>query len=186
MSQKEQTNIIDACLNGKLSADQREALQRAMKAAATKDNAWKNIENKTNARRFTIGKTIRITLRYAAVLLPFLVIGIVWASDIKGFFIKQYEAITNHSAAQQTPQADMQADTISIQFEAADMQTIISDILAKYPQIKGVRGHITDDDSVLITTSFVNQSLDDIFEELNIHFDKKFALSDDGYLTISD
>ncbi|MBP5365938.1 MAG: FecR domain-containing protein [Bacteroidales bacterium] len=66
----------------------------------------------------------------------------------------------------------------------ASLGEVIEELLSFYTEIKGVRNNTTND-SVRVTTEFSNQSLRDVIEEINIHFEKKIVLSN-GYLTITD
>lgn len=66
----------------------------------------------------------------------------------------------------------------------ASLGEVIEELLSFYTEIKGVRNNATSD-SVRVTTEFSNQSLRDVIEEINIHFEKKIVLSN-GYLTITD
>ena len=185
MMLQEDNNLIDSCLNNNLTNKQKDSLQRAVKISASKDDVFKAITKESKPQKsLTIGRIVRTTMRYAAMLAPLLIIGIVWAGEIKSFFIKQYEIAVRSTTGDVAP-IDSKETAIVINFESASLQTVVDELINKYPQIKGVKGHVTDD-TVKITTTFVNQSLDEVFEELNIHFDKKIALSNDGYLTISD
>ncbi len=185
MTNKQQIDkFLDACQNDTLSAEQKAALKRALQMADMKVDAWKTVEQQCAKPHISVVQMLHRTMRYAAILLPFLVIGLVWAGDIRDFIVEHIEAVAHHNA----PKAAEAISTSSIatmQFEDANMQMVVDELLKSYPQIHGVRGNIVAD-TVRITTSFDNQTLDEVFEELNIHFDKKIALSDDGYLTISD
>lgn len=71
-------------------------------------------------------------------------------------------------------------------FSGASLTQVADEILSCYhEQLKGVRNMCHEVEPTLITTSFHNQSLESVIEELNMHFDKKISLSN-GYLTISD
>ncbi len=69
-------------------------------------------------------------------------------------------------------------------FKGAKLESIVEDLMAVYPEIKGVRGECNDD-STLVSTIFSHQPLGEVIDELNIHFDEKIAL-DNGFLVISD
>ncbi len=70
-------------------------------------------------------------------------------------------------------------------FRSASLRQVVDEMLTCYHgELNGVKFDCGED-TVLITTSFVDQSLESVVEELNLHFDKKLALHN-GYLTISD
>lgn len=70
-------------------------------------------------------------------------------------------------------------------FHSASLRQVVDEMLTCYHgQLRGVNFDC-DEDSVVITTSFENQSLESVIEELNMHFDKKLILHN-GYLTITD
>lgn len=72
-----------------------------------------------------------------------------------------------------------------MEFHAASLRQVVDEMLTCYHgQLRGV-SFDCDEDSVVITTSFENQSLESVVEELNMHFDKKLVLHN-GYLTITD
>lgn len=185
MTNKQQTDkFFEACQANKLSAEQREALKRALQMADAKDDAWRTVAQRCSKPRRSVGLVVRRAMRYAAILLPFLVIGLVWAGDIKGFIVEHIEAVAHRSTDGNAKIVDNNS-VVTMYFEDANMQMVVDELLKSYPQIRGVHGNMVAD-TVRITTSFENQTLSDVFEELNIHFDRKIALSDDGYLTISD
>lgn len=70
-------------------------------------------------------------------------------------------------------------------FHSASLRQVADEILTCYHgEVRGVNFNCAED-SVLITTSFVNQSIESVVEELNLHFDKNISLHN-GYLTITD
>ncbi len=70
-------------------------------------------------------------------------------------------------------------------FRSASLRQVADEILTCYHgEVRGVNFDCSED-SVLITTSFVNQSIESVIEELNLHFDKNISLHN-GYLTITD
>lgn len=72
-----------------------------------------------------------------------------------------------------------------MEFRSASLRQVVDEMLTCYHgQLRGV-SFDCDEDSVVITTSFENQSLESVVEELNMHFDKKLVLHN-GYLTITD
>lgn len=73
----------------------------------------------------------------------------------------------------------------SMEFRSASLRQVVDEMLTCYHgQLRGVSFNC-EEDSVVITTSFMDQSLESVVEELNLHFDKKLVLHN-GYLTISD
>ena len=72
----------------------------------------------------------------------------------------------------------------SLVFDNATIEEIAEKLLNYYPQICDVRIGGTHD-TTRVTTKFVRQPLDEVIEELNIHFNRKITLSE-GYLVISD
>lgn len=73
----------------------------------------------------------------------------------------------------------------SMEFRSASLRQVVDEMLTCYHgELRGVSFNCSED-SVVITTSFMNQSLESVVEELNMHFDKKIVLHN-GYLTISD
>lgn len=76
-------------------------------------------------------------------------------------------------------------DSREMVFHAASLQQVLQELMTCYHgELKGVRMNCRPD-STLITTSFKDQSLASVVEELNMHFDKNLSLRN-GYLTISD
>lgn len=72
-----------------------------------------------------------------------------------------------------------------MEFRSASLRQVVDEMLTCYHgQLRGV-SFDCGEDSVVITTSFENQSLESVVEELNMHFDKKLVLHN-GYLTITD
>ncbi len=70
-------------------------------------------------------------------------------------------------------------------FHKASLAQVVEELKTCYHgELKGVDFRCSAD-SVLITTSFKDQTLASVVEELNMHFDKKLTLHN-GYLTISD
>ena len=70
-------------------------------------------------------------------------------------------------------------------FHKASLAQVVEELKTCYHgELKGVEFRCSAD-SVLITTSFKDQTLASVVEELNMHFDKKLTLHN-GYLTISD
>ncbi len=69
-------------------------------------------------------------------------------------------------------------------FKQANLGSICEQLQRCFPQIKKIQYKVKDL-SVELTTSFKEQSLDEILQELEIHFDKKIAF-DGSTLTISD
>lgn len=68
-------------------------------------------------------------------------------------------------------------------FSQDSLPAITRTLESHYEEIKDVRMETRSD--VLISTTFRNQSISEVLEELEIHFDKKFQLKD-GVLIISD
>lgn len=76
-------------------------------------------------------------------------------------------------------------DARRMEFRSASLRQVVDEMLTCYHgELRGVRFEASED-TILITTSFVDQSLESVVDELNLHFDKKLALHN-GYLTISD
>lgn len=71
-----------------------------------------------------------------------------------------------------------------LEFRGATLTEVTEQLLDYYPEIRGIRGR-TDDEETLVTTTFEDTPLDEVIEELNIHFRKKIV-SDNGYVVISD
>ncbi len=70
-------------------------------------------------------------------------------------------------------------------FRSASLTQVLEELKTCYRgELKGVKMECSPD-SVLITTTFKDQTLASVVEELNMHFDKKLTLRN-GYLTISD
>ncbi len=74
--------------------------------------------------------------------------------------------------------------TQTLTFRGATLGSVIEKLYELYPEIKGIRGECNDD-STLLSTTFAHQPLDEVIDELNIHFDEKITL-DNGFLAISD
>lgn len=75
--------------------------------------------------------------------------------------------------------------TRDMTFRSASLAQVLEELKTCYHgELKGVVMACADD-SVLITTSFKDQTLESVVEELNMHFDKKLTLRN-GYLTVSD
>ncbi len=68
-------------------------------------------------------------------------------------------------------------------FSNSSLSTITKTLQQHYDEIDKI--NIQSETNVKVTTSFKNQTLSDVLEELEIHFDKKFQLKD-GVLKISD
>ncbi len=80
---------------------------------------------------------------------------------------------------------NVSVDLREMVFHAASLQQVLQELMTCYHgELKGVRMNCRPD-STLITTSFKDQSLSSVVEELNMHFDKNLSLRN-GYLTISD
>lgn len=71
-----------------------------------------------------------------------------------------------------------------IEFKNALLAGVAYELMSYYPEIKGIRGDLTAD-TTRVTTSFSHQQLQEVIEELNIHYNEKIAM-DNGFLTISD
>jgi len=71
-----------------------------------------------------------------------------------------------------------------LKFSNNTIDEVANSLALYFPEIKSVN-NISSKTAVKITTKFDNQSLDDIFKELQTHFNKKFELKE-GILTISD
>lgn len=72
-----------------------------------------------------------------------------------------------------------------MEFRSASLRQVVDELLTCYHgQLRGASFNCSED-TVVITTSFVDQPLESVVEELNLHFDKKIILHN-GYLTISD
>lgn len=71
-----------------------------------------------------------------------------------------------------------------IEFNSADIKEVGNILLMNYPQIKKIM-NLTAGDTTKVTTVFENQPFNEVLEELEIHFNKKFRFSN-GELTISD
>jgi len=165
-----------------MTDEQKKSVSRAVEIDARKMQTWNKVAKNTKTHS-SIG---RVMMRYAAMLVPLLIIGLVWASDIKALFANFGEnptATQNDSRAETKTEVDYQ--NLHIRFEAADLNTVTNTLMSVYPEIKGLRSNINDD-TIKVTTTFDNQSLKEVLEELNIHFGHNFALNSDGYLVISD
>jgi ferric-dicitrate binding protein FerR (iron transport regulator) len=71
-----------------------------------------------------------------------------------------------------------------LKFSNNTIDEVANSLALYFPEIKSVN-NVSSKTAVKITTKFDNQSLDDIFNELRTHFNKKFELKE-GILTISD
>lgn len=69
-------------------------------------------------------------------------------------------------------------------FNNSSLAEIIETLAANFQEIQTIN-YKASPSSVNVTTKFQNQSLESIFDELELHFNKKFELKD-GVLTISD
>jgi ferric-dicitrate binding protein FerR (iron transport regulator) len=69
-------------------------------------------------------------------------------------------------------------------FTQASIKEICAELKNTFPEIKELK-YTGKDEDIKVTTSFENQSLSEIIEELSIHFDKKIQF-DGSILTISD
>lgn len=70
-----------------------------------------------------------------------------------------------------------------IEFRAASLVGIAYELMSFYPEIKGVNLEGSND-TTLVTTTFEQQTLEEVISELNIHFNEKITL-DNGFLSIS-
>lgn len=183
MKQKQNINsLLESYLNGTMTPEQKKAVDRAREIDARKMQAWDNVAKSTKSHR-SIGK---IMMRYAAMLVPLLVIGLVWAGDIKAFLLHWGENSNRTETvapAIGATSADLQ--NMHIRFDRADLSTVTATLMTYYPEIKGLKSDVKDD-TIKVTTTFDHQSLNEVLEELNIHFGHNFALDSDGYLVISD
>ncbi|WP_010416026.1 FecR family protein [Anaerophaga thermohalophila] len=73
--------------------------------------------------------------------------------------------------------------TGKLEFNQSSLQAIVKALKEHYDEIREV--HINTYSDVKVTTSFTNQPISEVLEELEMHFDKKFRLNE-GVLTISD
>jgi ferric-dicitrate binding protein FerR (iron transport regulator) len=73
--------------------------------------------------------------------------------------------------------------TGKLDFNQSSLKTIAKALEEHYEEIRVV--HINTNSDIKVTTSFTNQSISQVLDELEIHFDKKFRLNE-GVLTISD
>ncbi|MCQ2203243.1 MAG: hypothetical protein MJZ15_02255 [Bacteroidales bacterium] len=186
-------SIIDSIVDGTASAEQKHNIKVALDINSRKAEALKAVRVKAgidDARQS--GRVVRMwprrMMRYAAILLPFLVIGLVWAGNTIGLFSfgnSDAASDAKADAMKSVAPADMSADII--RFESADINMVTTTLMEHYPQIKGVKDiDLLTDDSVRITTTFDSQPLSEVLEELNIHFNHTFALDNDGNLTVSE
>lgn len=167
-----------------MSDEQKKSVNRAIEIESRKMQTWQALEKQT--KTISQRSISRIMMRYAAILLPFLVIGLVWAGDIKAFFANfGHKNNTPESVSPANDNSSSKCDNLYIRFEAADLGNVTKTLMARYPEIKGLKNQVKDD-TIKVTTIFDNQPLNDVLEELNIHFGHNFALDSDGYLVISD
>ncbi|WP_462318141.1 FecR family protein [Marinilabilia sp.] len=73
--------------------------------------------------------------------------------------------------------------TGSLEFSQSSLKSIVNTLKQHYSSIKRVK--IQSSSDVLVTTSFNNQPISEILDELEFHFNKKFTLKE-GVLIISD
>ena len=73
--------------------------------------------------------------------------------------------------------------TGKLDFNQSSLKTIAKALEEHYEEIRVV--HINTKSDIKVTTSFTNQSITQVLDELEVHFDKKFRLNE-GVLTISD
>jgi transmembrane sensor len=73
--------------------------------------------------------------------------------------------------------------TGELKFSQSSLKTIVQTLQKHYDEVEKVKLNTNSD--VLVTTTFRNESLSEILDELEIHFGKKFHLNE-GVLTISD
>jgi ferric-dicitrate binding protein FerR (iron transport regulator) len=73
--------------------------------------------------------------------------------------------------------------TGKLDFDQSSLQVVVKALKEHYDEIREV--HIYADSDVKVTTSFTNEPLSQVLDELGILFDKKFRLNE-GVLTISD
>lgn len=95
-------------------------------------------------------------------------------------------AVLRHGAMELMHADDFSAEWVNgqIVLSNASLGMALEKVMEYYPHIAGIKGN-ADADTTVVTTRFSNQSLAEVLEELNIHFDKKIAL-DNGYLIISE
>lgn len=182
MSNSDIDNILNDLENGKLSDQMRSEIAKAIAVEKRKEEIWSKVASQTTARNSNL--RFRTFMRYAAaIFVPLAIVGTIWAGDILGLFSSNSngDAKTELSAPAQT---DELVKDYSISFEQADLQTVVAELEKEF-SLSGVR-ILNDGDSVLVTTSFENQPIEEILDELKIHFGLNFALSDDGFLTISE
>lgn len=180
--------LIESFLDGSMDETQRQRLMRAREIEAQKASVWVAVESHINHKTETkvVSMWPRKMMRYAAIMLPFLVIGLVWAGNAIGLFNFTYE---NAEMIEKAGANVMPVKTLNqyIRFDGADIEKVTTTLLNYYPEIKGVKAECNiSQDSVKITTSFNGQPLNEVLEELQIHFNHNFALDSDGYLIISD
>ncbi len=159
----------------------KEALASYEKISSRKEDVWNNI-TRSKRRSSVFSQIVRVSMRVAAVLVPFLVVTVIIASNFTDqniFLVLKSKVATSSTAKVSSTPIEQ-----TITFHEATLSEILSELSNCYPEIKGVKGEFGDD-SVLVTTEFVNQSLDEVIEELNIHFGQKITLNE-GYLVVSD
>lgn len=186
-------SVIDDLVNGTASAEQKRNIKIALDINHRKAEAWQEVKRRVaSADEKQSGKVVRMwprrMMRYAAILLPLLVIGLVWAGNTIGLFsFGNSDAASDAKADAMKSVAPVYMSTDIIRFESADINMVTSTLMEHYPQIKGVKDiDLLTDDSVRITTTFDSQPLSEVLEELNIHFNHTFALDNDGNLTVSE
>lgn len=179
-----QTKInIDSLINDSMTPQERESLKRAYNIANGKDAVWANICRKADIQSPRTSLMRRI-VRIAAVLIPVLAI----AAGVR-YALPAYQRNLDRKAVKAIEKvSEMESISIvadTLVFHDANLQMVVNELKTHYNQIKAVVGNASSD-SVLVTTSFVHQPLDEVLEELNYHFNQKLSLDDNGNLTISD
>jgi len=72
-----------------------------------------------------------------------------------------------------------------ITLHSASLDEVCNELMRYYPEIKNIVRKTSDNDTVRVTTRFDHQSLNEVVEELQIHFGKNFRIND-GELVITD
>ncbi len=79
---------------------------------------------------------------------------------------------------------DVYWNSKKLRFKQADLKEICNTLKKVFPEIKSIK-FSSKDFNIKVTTTFNNQSLEEIIEELKLHFDKKINFKD-GTLIVSD
>ena len=175
---------IESFLGRAMDDADHQLLRRASALDAKKDEVWKNVRRTVVAEKSSMRRALRYAVRIAAVIVPVVAMaaGVIWGVPVIRHSMSD-EGSLEQTTYESVDLSGVVIDTLVLR--NADLRTVVNELMARYDGIKGVKGNI-DGDSVLVTTSFEKQSLNDIIEELNFHFNQKISLDSNGYLTISD